>query len=85
MSESIVVGSLYNLAGPDLIAIFLVLAFWAVPIAAVVVLIRWLKRRSGRHAPTPGQRLQTLESLRQSGAITEDEYREQRQRIVSEV
>ncbi|MEA3189096.1 MAG: hypothetical protein QOD99_2926 [Chthoniobacter sp.] len=77
----------YNLAGPDLIVIFFVLAFWFGLIAGIVLLVRFLVRRKtdDRATNKPEQRLQQLESLRSSGSITDSEYQEQRRRILSQV
>ena len=87
MSTSLSLASFSNLAGPDLIIIFFVLAFWGGIIAGIVFLVRFFTRRNAttNTNATPEQRLQRLDSLRSSGSITESEYQEQRRRILSQV
>lgn len=80
--------SIFNLGGPDLIIIVVILAFWVAVIGGIVLLVRFLTRRNSTgeaNTSTPQTRLEQIQALRSSGAINDLEYEEQRKRILSEV
>ena len=64
---------IWGLSGPWHLGIMLLmLAFWGVVIAGVVLSIRWLRRQGGRREPDPA-----LEILRQRyarGDISKEEF-----------
>jgi predicted membrane protein len=86
-------GSLFNLAGPDLIIIFLILGMLVAAVLAVVGIVVFVTRRGRR--PTPNSppplpvatscadRIEQLDELRKKQLISELEYEEQRRRILS--
>jgi hypothetical protein len=84
------ISSIVNLAGPDLLIIFVILAMLGVPIAGIILLVSYLTGRK-QHPPasptaTPSsERLQQLEQLRQQKLITDAEYEATRRRILSEL
>jgi hypothetical protein len=87
MTESLVIASLVNLAGPDLILLFF---FVLIPFGAVgglVLLVVFLLAK-WKAAPPPFStteaRLRELGELKQRNVISEAEYEEQRRRILSE-
>jgi hypothetical protein len=81
-----VISSLFNVGGPDLL-IILLLAFIILGIFAIIRVVRFMARPKSTSlmSSTPEERLRKLESMRSSGTITDNEYQEQRRRILSEV
>jgi hypothetical protein len=80
-----VLGSFGNLVGPDMIVIF---GLNAIIIGGgIVLLVRLLGSRRASHVNgiPAGERLQKLDSLRRTGLVTEEEYAEQRRRILAEI
>jgi hypothetical protein len=86
------IASLSNLAGPDLIVIFLILSvFGGGPLVAIILLVRYLNRK--RPVTEAGlstivqveERIRKLDELKVKGRITSAEYESQRQRIISQV
>lgn len=74
-----------NLFGPDTIFIFLILFILGAPTIGVIMFALYLCRRdsASRSQPTTTERLQQLELLKQQSLISDAEYEEQRQRIIS--
>jgi hypothetical protein len=88
-------GSLYNLAGPDLIIILVILVLLAAPLAGLVLLFQFLGQRksappqaaSSIPPPLPAQlsiaaRIRQLDQLKEQNLITQAEYDEQRGKII---
>ena len=82
--------SFFNLAGPDVIILAIILIFLLAFLAGGVALLVFVFGRSRKTAPPPlrpdasvDARLQQLEQLKQKNLISDAEYEEQRRRIIS--
>jgi hypothetical protein len=94
MAHSASIASLFNLVGPELIIItLLILGFVAALIFVDCLFSRPSRGRDETGPPSPpplsptpsvGERLRHLDGLRQQNLVSEAEYEEQRRRIISD-
>jgi hypothetical protein len=89
-TDSPLVAAMFNLAGPDLLVIFLVLLLTAAPVIGIVALVYYLGRRNSPPRPPPlqhvrpaAERLAELDRLKEQSLLSEAEYGEQRRKIIS--
>jgi hypothetical protein len=92
MTPSSLMASMFNLVGPDLIIIAVILIFLVAFVGGGIALLVYVFGRSRKAAPPPlppdasvDARLRELEQLKQKNLISEAEYEEQRRRIISGV
>jgi hypothetical protein len=92
MTPSFPMASLYNLAGPDLIILAVILIFLLAFVGGGIALLVYVFGGSRKAAPPPLRpdasveiRLRELEQLKQNNLVSEAEYEEQRRRIISGV
>ena len=92
MIASYLMASLFNLAGPDLIIIAVILIFLVAFVGGGIALLVYVFGRSRKATPPPlrpdasvDARLRELEELKQKNLVSDAEYEEQRRRIISGV
>ena len=92
MTPSYLMASMFNLAGPDLIILAVILIFLVAFIGGGIALLVYVFGRSRKAAPPPlrpdasvDARLRELEQLKQKNLVSDAEYEEQRRRIISGV
>ena len=78
------------IGGPEIIMIFIVLVFLAIPICLIYFLVRYFTAKGGPSTLPPlsspqastQARLQELDHLKSQNLISESEYEEKRQQIL---